>query len=129
VEHERSGCPLYASRPGRMHDGWVDVRVVVVEDCPNESKATALVRQALADVGMDQVPVHTERVSDLDQARDGGFTGSPTILIDGQDPFAERGRPAAMACRLYGTPAAVRGVPEIGPLREALTEAARRAHR
>lgn len=48
------------------------------------------------------------------------FTGSPTILVDGRDPFAEPGAAAALACRLYTTPYGREGAPSIEQLTEAI---------
>lgn len=108
----------------RAHDGGVDVRVLVVEDCPNEVAAVALVRQALHDVGLPSVPVSTRVVTAFEEATELTFTGSPTILIDGRDPFAQPGQSPALACRIYRSPAGAAGVPELAPLREALKRAA-----
>jgi hypothetical protein len=30
-----------------------------------------------------------------------GLTGSPTLLVDGADPFARPGQPPSVSCRLY----------------------------
>ena len=31
------------------------------------------------------------------------MTGSPTLLVDGADPFARPGQPPSISCRLYLT--------------------------
>ena len=51
--------------------------------------------------------------------------GSPTILVDGIDPFAEPGQPASVSCRLYrhGN-GQVDGAPSVSQLRQAIGEAA-----
>ncbi|WP_435060120.1 hypothetical protein [Streptomyces sp. bgisy060] len=53
-----------------------------------------------------------------------GFTGSPTILIDGHDPFAEPGAVPSLACRIYRTPNGPAGAPDIDQLSQALGAAA-----
>ena len=49
------------------------------------------------------------------------LTGSPTLLVDGADPFARAGQPPSVSCRLYldehGRPSPA---PSPGQLREAL---------
>jgi hypothetical protein len=40
-----------------------------------------------------------------------GFRGSPTILIDGRDPFAMGGEPVGMTCRVYRTDSGAQGAP------------------
>lgn len=40
-----------------------------------------------------------------------GFRGSPTILIDGIDPWAPENAPIGLSCRVYMTPDGARGTP------------------
>ncbi len=70
----------------------MDVELLVVADCPHESQAAALLQTALRDVGLVGVDVTTSVIDTPQQAEQRGFTGSPTILIDGSDPFAEPGQ-------------------------------------
>jgi hypothetical protein len=60
-------------------------------------------------------------IDSLDSAQQRGFVGSPTILLDGVDPFATPGQPASVSCRLYPGPD---GLPTIRDLRQALKRAA-----
>src|SRR5699024_5336838 len=55
-----------------------------------------------------------------------GFNGSPTILIDGTDPFAEDGAPAGLACRVFRTLDGRSGPPTGEQLRTALAVAAKK---
>ena len=70
------------------------------------------------------VPPTTYEVVRRHQARRRGFAGSPTILVNGSDPFEDPAAPAAMACRLYPTPEGLRGVPALRDLRRALKRVA-----
>jgi ABC-2 type transport system permease protein len=60
-------------------------------------------------------------VNSDEEARRLGFPGSPTVRIDGRDPFPvpERGQ-GGLACRVYATPEGMRSIPTAGMLREAL---------
>ena len=50
--------------------------------------------------------------------------GSPTLLIDGVDPFAVPGQPPSMSCRLYrDDDGQASGAPSAGQLRQALERA------
>ena len=50
--------------------------------------------------------------------------GSPTLLIDGRDPFAVPGAGPALACRLYETEdGRLYGAPTVAALRRALDQA------
>jgi hypothetical protein len=50
-----------------------------------------------------------------------GLTGSPTLLVDGADPFARLGQPPSVSCRLYLDEHGRRSpAPSAGQLRDAL---------
>jgi hypothetical protein len=102
----------------------MDVELLVVPDCPNESAAGVLLRAALDDVGLIGVEVRTTVIRTQDDAKRRDFIGSPTILVDGTDPFAQSGRPPALACRIYFTPTGPSGIPDLTQLRRALKQAA-----
>ncbi|MEE1806692.1 hypothetical protein [Streptomyces sp. BE133] len=99
------------------------IEVVVVKECPNEQLAVDRLWQALEAAGLHNVDVVTRVVTDQTEAERIGFTGSPTVLIDGEDLFAEAGRTQGMACRLYRTPEGLDGAPSIGQLHQALATA------
>ena len=44
------------------------------------------------------------------------FRGSPTVLVDGRDPFADESAPAGLSCRVFATPEGLRGAPTVGQL-------------
>ena len=51
--------------------------------------------------------------------------GSPTILVDGTDPFAAPGEPASVSCRLYRDDnGQVESAPSASQLRQAIGAAA-----
>lgn len=47
------------------------------------------------------------------------FAGSPTVLVEGRDPFPSGG-PTGLACRVYPTPAGFRGAPSVEQLMDVL---------
>lgn len=57
----------------------------------------------------------------LEAAQRVGFRGSPTILVDGRDPFASGDEPVGLSCRVYATPDGPAGAPTTDQLREVLT--------
>lgn len=100
--------------------------VLTVPDCPNGPAARRNLAEALA--GRSGVDVRYRVVSTPDEAARYGMHGSPTILIDGRDPFAEPGTAPSLACRLYrDIDGQVQGAPSAGQLREALAAAERLA--
>ena len=95
--------------------------MLTVPDCPN----APMVRERIA-LALDgrTVPVDMVEVSDQDQAARWGMTGSPTVLVDGVDPFAVPGAVAGVACRLYrDADGRVSGAPDVADLRRALDAA------
>lgn len=97
----------------------MDVELLVVPNCPNEARAHDLTRTALADLGVP-ASVTTTVIESEEQAQARGFTGSPTFLVNGTDPFATPGAAVGLACRMYRTPAGLAGVPALDDLRAAL---------
>ncbi len=88
-------------------------------DCPHVERALERVALALRDSDIDAT-TGLEVVLDIDAAMRTGFQGSPTILIDGEDPFGQPGTGAAFACRLYATPEGTDTAPSVGQLLDAL---------
>jgi len=101
----------------------MDVELRVVPDCPNESLALSVLRLALDRVGLAAQPVRISVTASQQQAEEREFVGSPTILVDGVDPFGVAGQSAAFACRVYATPAGLLGVPPLDDVICALTAA------
>jgi hypothetical protein len=101
----------------------MDVRLLYFDDCPNWRLAEARLHQALAGLG-DQGPAVTyELVSTPEQAERAGFRGSPTILVNGADPFARPDDPVGLSCRLYSGPTGVDHAPTVDQLRSVLADA------
>jgi hypothetical protein len=74
--------------------------------------------------GRADVSVSQQVISDEGEAARWGMHGSPTLLIDGADPFAEPGQPPSMSCRLYRDDGGqLSGAPSVGQLRQAIEQA------
>lgn len=98
------------------------VQLLYFEDCPNW-RATA---DALASL-MSETAFELEllEVKTDEEAEAFAFRGSPTVLIDGIDPFGSSGSPIGLSCRLYVGPRGLIGAPTTEQLREALAVAAK----
>lgn len=97
------------------------ISVLTVPDCPNAPLVRERITAALGgrEAEMELVEVREE----ADAAR-WGMTGSPTVLIDGVDPFAVPGAPASVSCRLYRDESgAMEGAPTVEALRQVLAGA------
>ena len=94
----------------------MDVRLLYFDGCPSWHLAEQRLRDALARSGHADTQVTLERVETIDDAIARHFLGSPTILIEGVDPFAESGDQPAMACRVYRSADGFEGSPSVGQL-------------
>lgn len=98
------------------------IEVLTVLDCPNGPVAGRRLAEALA--GRQDVMVERRVIGTLEEAARYGMHGSPTILIDGRDPFAAPGTPASLSCRLYrDADGRAQGAPTASQLREAIAAA------
>ena len=97
----------------------MEVLVLHTEACPHVDLARQRIAEALATVGTEAV-VSTVVVATPAEAQRWAFAGSPTILVDGRDPFPAPDRPAALTCRLYQTDEGLQGAPAVTQLVEVL---------
>lgn len=97
----------------------MEVTVLYVPACPNVDRATRRLREALDATGVVATITETEVSTPTDAARL-GMRGSPTILLDGHDPFAEPNDPTSISCRLYDVGGAVDGAPSVEQIVSAL---------
>ncbi len=95
------------------------VEMLTVPDCPNGPVLEERLAVVLA--GLPDVELLRHVVEDQEEAERRGMHGSPTLLVDGRDPFAAPGTPASVSCRLYRTPEGrIDGAPSVEDLRRAL---------
>jgi hypothetical protein len=96
----------------------MEITVQYFDGCPNW-KTTAAHLTALVGEGLDAtIDYELIDTHELAAARD--FHGSPTVLIDGVDPFADDSAPVGLACRVYKTEDGYAGSPTVDQLRVAI---------
>ncbi len=95
-----------------------DIMVLHVRDCPS---VTPLLERLLVAADLAGVSITTTLrvVESESEARVIAFAGSPTILIDGTDPFASEGV-TSFGCRLYESGGQLDGAPSMSQLTAAL---------
>lgn len=91
----------------------MDVELFYFEGCPNWTVADEHLAQALAVTGRGDVAVQRHCIETLAEAEAVGFTGSPTIHVNGRDLFATGDEQVGLACRVYPTPEGLRGAPTV----------------
>ncbi len=100
------------------------VELLVVPDCPNERLAYTRLRQALDEAGRADTAIEVVTLTQDSVATAEVFAGSPTVVIDGVDPFGDLAvRGPELSCRLYSTGAGPTGAPELDALRHAVAVA------
>lgn len=98
----------------------MDLELLTVPDCPNAAAFEEQLAAALA--GLPAAGVRRRVVGDEREAAEAGMHGSPTLLVNGQDPFAAPGEPPSLSCRLYRDAAGrAAAVPSAEELRRVLT--------
>jgi hypothetical protein len=94
----------------------MQVTLLYFDVCPNWQTAETRVHEALARLGRGDVAVIRQRVETQAQAETVGFRGSPTVLVDGRDPFADGQARVGLSCRVYATPEGLAGAPTVAQL-------------
>jgi len=89
------------------------VELFYFDGCPNWSLANERLQRALTIAGRGDVGVRRRRVETAKMAEEVGFIGSPTVRVDGCDPFAAGDEEVGMTCRVYATPAGLSGSPTL----------------
>ncbi len=98
------------------------IRVLYFDGCPNHEPTLSLIRQVVAELGLD-AQVEPVRVRDAEDAARLRFLGSPSVHVNGVDiePEARTRADYAVGCRVYGGS----GVPPRNLIEAALKEAMR----
>ena len=95
------------------------IDILYVPDCAHLERARAHVREALDAAGVEAT-VRGIEVATAEAAATAGMRGSPTVLIDGHDPFAVPSVPTSLSCRLYPEDGRTDGAPSVAQLIEAV---------
>jgi hypothetical protein len=77
----------------------VKLEILQVPDCPNTVVLAALLSELAH--GWPGLQITRQVVTTEADAERRGMTGSPTLLADGVDPFAQPGQKPSISCRLY----------------------------
>lgn len=100
----------------------MELTVLAVPECPIAAVLGERLAAALEE--RPEVSVSWLEVTDEQQAERCGMHGSPTLLVNGVDPFVRPGEATSLSCRLYGPEqGATAGAPSVSRLREILEEA------
>jgi 2-hydroxychromene-2-carboxylate isomerase len=102
----------------------MELTLLTVPACPNAAAFEEQLAAALA--GHPGVIVRRREVADAEEAAKAGMHGSPTLLIDGVDPFAGPDQAPSLSCRVYRDEAgSISRAPSAQALRQALAKGPR----
>ena len=90
------------------------------DGCPNWKSTERLLLDVMEELGVASDRLVLQRVKTPEEAAELSFHGSPTVLVDGVDPFADPNAAVGLACRLYPTETGLAGSPSRRQLTEAL---------
>lgn len=90
--------------------------------CPNWQTMADRLDTLADDLNLE---VTRQAVRTAEEADAVGFLGSPSLLVDGHDPFAEGGEPVGLSCRVDQMPDVPAGSPTVAQLRAALSAVGR----
>ncbi|MGQ0434821.1 MAG: thioredoxin family protein [Microthrixaceae bacterium] len=93
------------------------LELLYFDDCPNWKIAAERLDAIALTRGL---AVERRLVTTAAEAEAARFRGSPTVLVDGRDPFASGDEPFGLACRVYQTPDGPAGSPTIEQLEVAV---------
>lgn len=96
----------------------IDVTIQYFDDCPNWRQVEQHLLQLRA--GGADIELRYEIIDTPEKAERAGFRGSPSLLIDGVDPFANRDDPIGLACRVYATEDGYAPAPSLQQLKAAI---------
>ncbi len=100
----------------------MELTLLTVPACPNAAVFEERLAAALA--GHPDTVVRRREVTDEREAAEAGMHGSPTLLVDGVDPFAAPGQPPSLSCRRYrDATGRADGAPPVDALRRVLQQA------
>lgn len=104
----------------------VRIDLLYLADCPNRDRARQRLDEALAATAVEASVTETE-VSTPKAAALVGMRGSPTLLVDGRDPFATDAPGGSLACRRYRTGDTLDTAPSVAQLIDLLIDAESRS--
>ena len=98
----------------------MNITLQYFDSCPGWKVVEGRVKDIIQERGLN-ASFDYQRIETPEDAEKHQFAGSPTLLIDGQDPFATVLLPVGLTCRTYVTDIGVARSPSIEQLEEAMS--------
>ena len=97
----------------------MEVSLLTFDGCPNHHTTMTLLETLLDETGWSGT-IQLVNVDSPEKAEELDFRGSPTVLLDGVDPFLDQGATVGLSCRIYATGSEYQGTPPEQELRAAI---------
>ncbi len=91
------------------------IELLYFEGCPGVAETLCAIERVVAEGELEA----DVAMVDVGSGNHPGFSGSPTVLVDGEDPFPAS-RTVGLSCRLYETPEGPRNSLTANMLRSAI---------
>ncbi len=101
----------------------MNITLQYFDHCPNWNTTSRYLIELIEELGFE-IEIGYQLIETPEAAAEHHFRGSPTVLIDGVDPFANPDAPFGLSCRIYLTDEGTAGSPSRAQLRAALEAAA-----
>jgi hypothetical protein len=96
------------------------ITIQYFDGCPHWKLAEQRVLDVVKGFSSDQITLERQLIDSPMTAERVGFDGSPTILVDGRDPFVTGAESIGLGCRLFVTENGVQGAPSEAQLRDVI---------
>mgnify|MGYP001374622125 FL=1 len=96
------------------------IQLLYFDDCPSWQDGLKNLETILQELNIE-TSIEIIKVLDDEDASRLKFLGSPSFLVDGRDLWHEERESYSLSCRVYSTPAGIRGVPTVAMLKEKLS--------
>lgn len=93
------------------------VTLLYFDDCPSWQTTDQHLRRLADELDLE---IDRRKVDTSEAAEELQFRGSPSVLVDGRDVFADGDEPVGLSCRIHQTPDGPAGSPTLDQLREVL---------
>lgn len=100
----------------------MEITLQYFDDCPNWRVTDQHLKTLIDDLTLN-VEIRYQRIETPETAAEHGFRGSPTVLLNGVDHFADPEAPVGLSCRIYRTDDGPAGSPTLDQLRQVLAGA------
>lgn len=97
----------------------MNVTLQYFDTCPNWKVTVERIKSVVSAHGLD-VDLQYQLVESPEEAEEYSFHGSPTLLVDGVDPFATEDTQVGFACRIYHTDDGQAEAPSVEQIAHAL---------